>query len=389
MKVFRVGELFCGPGGLGMGLHWATGNSGLGRFVPAWANDIDPNACATYKRNIMQRWNPEGKVFCGPVQDLFANDGVNKLPKIDGLAFGFPCNDYSIVGEQKGLDGDFGPLYRYGVEVLKHHQPEWFIAENVSGLQSANNGKAFEQIKAELANPGGEHGYVITPHLYKFEEYGVPQSRHRLIIVGIRSDLDKQGVKYAIPQPTHGPELQPYVSVRQALENPPIGSDVANHELTQHTSKVVEMLRYIKPGENAWTADIPDYLRLNVKNAWLSQIYRRLKPDEPAYTLTGSGGGGTHMYHWSEHRALTNRERARIQTFPDDFVFTGTKGAVRKQIGMAVPPAGAMIIGSAILQAYQEAAKSKTVIQLHASRMNADASSDIDEGCRIAIQGRG
>ena len=112
------------------------------------------------------------------------------------------------------------------------------------------------------------------------------------------------------------------------------------------------MLAHIPAGENAWYFGIPEELRLNVKGAKLSSIYKRLDPDRPAYTVTGSGGGGTHMYHWEENRALTNRERARLQTFPDDFKFFGSKEAVRKQIGMAVPPAGAMIVFEAILKTF-------------------------------------
>lgn len=84
----------------------------------------------------------------------------------------------------------------------------------------------------------------------------------------------------------------------------------------------------------------------------ISQIYKRLDPDKPSYTITGSGGGGTHVYHWSENRALTNRERARLQTFPDDFVFEGSKESVRKQIGMAVPAQGAKIIFEAVLKTF-------------------------------------
>ena len=91
---------------------------------------------------------------------------------------------------------------------------------------------------------------------------------------------------------------------------------------------------------------------LNVKGAKISQIYKRLDPEKPAYTVTGSGGGGTHIYHWSEDRALTNRERARLQTFPDTFVFEGSKESVRKQIGMAVPCNGAQIIFEAILKTF-------------------------------------
>ena len=84
----------------------------------------------------------------------------------------------------------------------------------------------------------------------------------------------------------------------------------------------------------------------------MSQIYKRLNPDLPAYTITGSGGGGTHVYHWSEPRALTNRERARLQTFPDNYIFEGSKESVRKQIGMAVPCKGAKIIFESILKTF-------------------------------------
>ena len=118
------------------------------------------------------------------------------------------------------------------------------------------------------------------------------------------------------------------------------------------SKKVADRLNYIKPGENAWTADLPEHLKLNVKGAKLSMIYKRLDPEKPAYTVTGSGGGGTHMYHWSEPRALTNRERARLQTFPDDFVFIGSKESVRRQIGMAVPAKGAQVILEAILKTF-------------------------------------
>ena len=115
---------------------------------------------------------------------------------------------------------------------------------------------------------------------------------------------------------------------------------------------MVERLRYIRPGQNAFTANLPEHLQLHVKGAKISQIYKRLDPDKPAYTVTGSGGGGTHIYHYSEPRALTNRERARLQTFPDSFVFCGSKEEVRKQIGMAVPCRGAQVIFEAILKTF-------------------------------------
>lgn len=343
--IFKKGELFNGPGGLSLAaknalvVHPNTGEEY--RIEHVWSNDYDADACATFRKNICG--NPEDpSVHCGPVQDL----DIDSLEDIDCFAFGFPCNDYSQVGEKHGLNGKFGPLYSYGVKVLKKHQPKFFVAENVGGLQSANEGKAFIKILTELE----ECGYVLTPHLYKFELYGVPQARHRIIIVGIRNDLDAQGIKFRVPAPLN--TLDNVKTSKEALTVPPIPSDALNHDYPKHTAKVKEMLSYIPPGENAWYMGIPEHLRLNVKGARMSSIYKRLDPNRPAYTVTGSGGGGTHMYHWEELRALTNRERARLQTFPDDFEFVGSKESVRKQIGMAVPPAGAQIVFEAILKTF-------------------------------------
>ena len=216
----------------------------------------------------------------------------------------------------------------------------FFFAENVSGITNSNEGKAFKRIYEELKNAG--RGYNITPHLYKFEEYGVPQARHRMILIGIRKDL---GVTFKVPKPEN--KIR---TAEDAINNPPIPKDITNQELTRQSKQVIERLSYIKPGQNAWTADLPPHLQLNVKGAKMSMIYKKLDPNKPAYTVTGSGGGGTHMYHWAENRALTNRERARLQTFPDNFIFYGSKESVRRQIGMAVPPLGVQIILEAVLK---------------------------------------
>lgn len=341
MRIFKLGELFCGPGGLGLGARMAQVCSKSGaeyRIIHKWANDYDEFACQTYRTMLMPKL-PK-KVIWEDVRRL----DITKLDPINALAFGFPCNDFSVVGEKRGLDGYFGPLYTYGVKVLDFFKPYWFFAENVSGLQGVDGGRTFQKILEDLKNAGS--GYTLIPHLYKFEEYGVPQTRHRVIIIGIRSDL---GLVFKVPAPTH--KGHP-VSVREALEVPPIPPDVANQEITKQSPQVVERLKYIKQGKNAWSDDIPEHLRLNVKGAKLSQIYRRLDPDKPAYTITGSGGGGTHGYHWSEPRALTNRERARIQTFPDWYVFSGPKENVRRQIGMAVPPLGAKVIIEAVIKTF-------------------------------------
>ena len=333
---FTLGELFCGPGGLAYGATQAKIEDPSFGIVHKWANDYDQSTCDTYTYNICPD-DPES-VICGDVRKL----DLESLGQIDALAFGFPCNDFSIVGEQKGFDGTFGPLYSYGVRVLELYKPMWFLAENVGGLKSANEGRAFEKIQEDLKAAG----YRIYPHLYKFEQYGIPQARHRVIIIGIREDLPYE---FRVPSP----ELYKDVdnSCRTALEVPPIPADALNNEQTRQSATVVERLKYIKPGQNAWDADLPEELKIKSKTK-ISQIYKRLDPSKPSYTITGSGGGGTHVYHYTENRALTNRERARLQTFPDHYYFQGSKESVRKQIGMAVPCRGAQIIFEAVLKTF-------------------------------------
>jgi len=210
---------------------------------------------------------------------------------------------------QKGFGGNYGPLYTYGVNTLERFQPSFFLAENVGGLRNSNDGNAFQTIIDELTSTG----YNVVANLYKFENYEIPQARHRIIIVGIRNDL---GLTFKVPVIRNSKTI----TSREAIEMPPIPLNAPNNELTKQSENVVERLKHIKPGENAFNAKLPEHLKLNVKGAQISQIYKRLDPNKPAYTVTGSGGGGTHIYHWSENRALTNRERARLQTFPDDFI---------------------------------------------------------------------
>lgn len=341
---FKLGEFFCGPGGIALGAKLAgkiKSKEGQDfKITPSWATDYDEDTCKTYALNIHKLGLEDSKSHV--ILSDIRNVEISSLDNCDGFAFGFPCNDFSIVGESKGLDGKFGPLYSYGVKYLKQHQPLWFVAENVSGLSSSNEGKAFELILNSLKDAG----YKITPNLYKFEDYGVPQSRHRIIIVGIRNDLN---IEFRVPAPITKDNP---MSCADAICNPPIPNDAQNNESTNQSKTVIERLKHISPGGNAWSESIPESLRLNVKGAKLSNIYKRLDPTKPAYTVTGSGGGGTHMYHWIENRALTNRERARLQTFPDNYFFIGGKESVRKQIGMAVPPDGIKIIFEAILNTF-------------------------------------
>ena len=283
---FYLGELFCGPGGLAKGAMLADIGNSDWRIIHKCANDYDSDTCQTYRNNICP--DSPDSVVCEDVHTL----DLSMFSGINAFAFGAPCNDFSIVGEQKGFNGLFGPLYSYGIKVLKEYHPLWFLFENVGGLKSANEGEALRIITKDMK----ASGYKLYPNLYKFELYGVPQARHRLIIVGIREDLP---FEFRIPSYKNYSQK----SCREAIENPPIPLDAANNELTKQSTVVVERLKYIQPGQNAWNAPIPDRLKLHVKGTKLSQIYRRLDPDKPSYTITGSGGGGTHVYHWKEHRA--------------------------------------------------------------------------------------
>jgi DNA (cytosine-5)-methyltransferase 1 len=336
---FRLGEFFCGPGGIGYAAITAKSRDNAYTITHAWANDYDRDTCNTFIANIAK--NP-ATVICEDIRSLDYKR-LKKISAIDALAFGFPCNDFSVVGEQKGMDGVYGPLYSFGIKGLQVFKPLWVLAENVGGLKNANDGRDFSKILREMFDAG----YSVYPHLYKFEDYGVPQARHRIIIIGIRKDQD---VIFKIP--STNPYKAQKRTCRDALEKPPIPPDAPNNELTKQSADVINRLTHIKAGENAFTADIPEKLQLNISGVKLSQIYRRLDPNKPAYTVTGSGGGGTHVYHWSENRALTNRERARLQTFPDDFFFHGSKESVRRQIGMAVPVEGVRIIFESLLNCF-------------------------------------
>lgn len=381
MTTFRLGELFCGAGGLAVAsrlVGTVTGRDNRGwRIEHAWGVDFSQPAIDTFVAN----GNGEG--ICMDAWE-FVEKHLDEKHRVDALAFGFPCNSFSAVGKQQGIDNaKFGKLYKTGIRVLEAYDCKWFVAENVSGIKSAGSGRHFEQILDELEKAG--RGYVVTAHLYKFEEYGVPQARHRYVIVGIRRDLAEKGVAFKVPKPTHGPgRAKPYVTCKAAIESLVGGGVSAPRSPHSH---IRDRLLFTLPGENAWTLDrlvtytdaqldaylkaLPWYAqeiapmgdlkairakmeaaRLHCKSARMSHIYRRLDPAKPSYTLTGSGGGGTHVYHWCEHRALTNAERAALQTFPKKYVFCGTQEQVRRQIGMAVPTQGAIPIFKSVLRAF-------------------------------------
>ncbi len=307
-------SLFSGCGGLDLPFHKAG-------FDTVWANDINKFACKTYNRNIKDVINDQS------IEEV----DISKLPSADIVTGGFPCQDFSIIWKRPGLNGNRGNLYYYFLQIVKKLKPKVFVAENVKGLLSANNSNAIKKIISDFENI--EPGYIVKPKLYKFAHYGVPQFRERVILVGIRMDT---GFNFIHPEPLFGPGFQfPYITTKEAFND--VEKIQYNNEHQNIKKRTIEIIKRIGPGCNF--TDIPTDSEFYVKGM-ISHVYRRINPDKPSATIIAAGGGGTWGYHFPEPRPLTNRERARLQTFPDDFIFEGSITEVRRQIGNAVPPDG-------------------------------------------------
>lgn len=322
----EIVSIFSGCGGLDFGFH-------LEGYKTTWANDFAEWACKSFSANFGDVIQYKDITQINPYTD-------KSIPDCDILLGGFPCQDFSIIWKQPGLNGSRGGLFRYFAEFVDAKKPKAFVAENVKGLLTANKGKAIETILKDFESI--EPGYIVKPHLYNFAEYGVPQFRERVLIVGIRIDT---GFSFVHPKPTHGPKGEKkYVTSGEALIG--VESVPTNNEHINIKEKTRKMLELIPEGGNF--TDIPKDSPLYVKGM-ISHVYRRLKLDEPAKTIIAAGGGGTWGYHYPEPRPLTNRERARLQSFPDDFVFEGSVTEVRRQIGNAVPPEGVRAVARRLL----------------------------------------
>ncbi|HOX41463.1 MAG TPA: DNA cytosine methyltransferase [bacterium] len=315
-------SLFSGCGGLDLGFEKAG-------YDVVWANDHEHWSCQTLKKNF------HGQVVEADIADI----DFEKTPDVDIITGGFPCQDFSMIWKRGGLETNRGNLYRFFVKAVKTKMPKVFVAENVKGLLTANGGKAIRQIVKDFA----EVGYKIDINLYNFANYGAPQLRERVLIVGVRHDLE---FEFSKPEPTHTPET--YVTAGQALE----GAEKVpyNNEHQNIKEKTREMLKLIPEGGNfsALPKDSPYYVK-----GMISHVYRRLDRNKPSTTIIAGGGGGTWGYHFEEPRPLTNRERARLFGYPDNFVFEGSITEVRRQIGNSVPPVAAKAIAEHLLPAFK------------------------------------
>lgn len=319
-KKIKAVSLFAGCGGLDLGFTQEG-------FEVVWANDYDHWACETYKRNF-----GDHIVEC----DITTLD-LKKIPKSDIILGGFPCQDFSMLWKRKGIKTDRGNLYQYFVDIVKRTEPKMFIGENVRGILSANKGAAVKQIVADFAK-AGKYGYEVAIHPINFANYGAPQLRERVLIVGVNKKYAKH---FKLPAATH--DEKTWLSAKEALKG--VESVPYNNEHQNITPKTRKMLELIPAGGNF--TSIPKTHPLYVKGM-ISHVYRRLHPMKPSTTIIAGGGGGTWGYHFKEPRPLTNRERARLFGYPDDFIFEGSITEVRRQIGNSVPPLGIRPIAKAV-----------------------------------------
>lgn len=302
-----VVSLFSGAGGLDLGLIQA----GL-RVV--WANDCDASAVATYRKNIGDH------IVCDDIRNI----APASIPTADVVVGGFPCQGFSQANRLRSVNDERNALYRFFYRTILEKQPKFFVAENVKGILSLGGGAVVDRIVADF----GAAGYLVERKLVNMADYGVPQTRQRVIFVGQRVDLGRS-FAFRYPEPTFGKGRdREWVSIREALDAMP-------------------------------DPDRPNGLKNHVYSAYKLAFrnftgHRPTDPCKPCPTILarGNGGGGVcAIPHYNGLRRLTVRESAAIQTFPMDFEFVGTMNACYRQIGNAVPVLFARQLGRSLLDA--------------------------------------
>lgn len=331
-KPYKLIELFAGAGGLAIGMEKAGLKSVL-------LNEIDRHACSTLRSN-RPKWN----VVEGDITKInfkpFRGD-------VDILTGGFPCQAFSYAGNKLGFEDTRGTLFFEFARAVKETKPKVIVAENVRGLLEHDNGKTLKAI-TEVIN---ELGYeLVDPRVLKAVFYQVPQKRERLFLVGIRKDLAPY-VEFKWPSP-----YTRIMTMKDALKKGDLYKCNVPASLGQkYPKRKAEILAKIPQG--GYWRDLPDKLQREYmqKSYFLgggkTGMARRLAWDEPSLTLTcAPAQKQTERCHPDETRPLTVREYARIQTFPDDWVFEGPLTAQYKQIGNAVPVNLAYAMGRALVR---------------------------------------
>jgi DNA (cytosine-5)-methyltransferase 1 len=293
----NVVSLFSGAGGLDLGFIQA------GHKV-IWANDIFLDAVKTYKRNIGDH------IVFGDIKLIKSNE----IPEHDILVGGFPCQGFSLANTGRNQSDARNKLYVELLRIIAEKKPKYFLAENVKGILSLAGGRIFNNIITDFRNCG----YNVEFKVLNAADFGVPQKRQRVIIIGSRNDV-KFKINYPSPSHFQIPNTlsgeKPWVTIGEALSIIP--EPESKHELTNHT-----------------------YSKFKLKfNGYLG--HRRIDPDQPAPTVTARGdekGGVVVLHHPKNHRRMSVRELAATQSFPLDFHFEGNRSSGYRQVGNAVPP---------------------------------------------------
>lgn len=301
VKPMTVISLFSGCGGMDLGFvggfHFLGQDYQKTGFKIIWANEISAAACKTYRKNLGDY------IVEGDISEKMAD-----LPKeADVIIGGFPCQDISINGKMLGIHGKRSSLYTYIVEAVKKVQPKVFVAENVGGLLLKKNAESFQKIMDDF----GSLGYNVNCHLYHAEDYGVPQTRERVFIVGTKKGL---------------PE---FVPPAQTTHNEPVTAKTAIGDLEKKDED--------KAFSHIWSK----------ADASGEQGNRRMVADRPGYTIRAECHGNI-QFHYMLPRRISMREAARIQSFPDEFLFPCGLRDTERQIGNAVPPVLGWHVASAV-----------------------------------------
>lgn len=332
LRPYRLIELFAGAGGLALGLEKAG-------FQSILLNELDKHACATLRVN-----RPHWHVVEGDISQI---DFHPYHGKIDMLSGGFPCQAFSYAGNKLGFNDTRGTLFFEFARAVKATQPKVIVAENVKGLLKHDEGRTLQAISDVIT----ELGYrLIPPRVLKALFYQVPQKRERLFLVAIRQDISE---KIAFNWPS--PYSRIMVLADALKEGILYDCDTPQSAGQQYPQRKAEILSLVPQG--GYWKDLPDEIqREYMKKSYFlgggkTGMARRLSWDEPSLTLTcAPAQKQTERCHPEETRPLTVREYARIQTFPDNWQFSGSLSAQYKQIGNAVPVNLAYAVGRALVR---------------------------------------
>lgn len=310
----KIVSLFSGAGGLDYGIKMA-GNDIL------WANDIDKYAVETYVHNIGI------EIHCADISAV----KIDEIPDCDVVIGGFPCQGFSQANLRRTIDDERNQLYKFYYKVIAQKQPLFFIAENVRGILSLGNGEVIKRILTDFESAG----YLVELHKVNMADYGIPQTRQRVVIIGQNKKKLGGTMLFQFPKRKYSKDglngLHKWISIREVLDKYP-DPDQPNSFYNHVYSKYKVVYRN-------FTA------------------HRPTSPDLPSPTILARGngkGGVCAIPHYNGKRRLTIRESAAIQTFPDDFEFFGPMGACYRQIGNAVPVKFAELLGEELIRIEKE-----------------------------------